>query len=37
MKHEYCVQTDVLETIVASARVEPRHAALLFTLQSNLD
>nr|UII03312.1 hypothetical protein PFGPPNCM_00221 [Paraburkholderia sp.] len=32
MKHEYCVQTDVLETIVTSARAEPRHAALLATL-----
>jgi hypothetical protein len=37
MKSEYCVHTDVLQTIVASARVEPRHTALLAALATRTE
>ncbi|VVD30909.1 hypothetical protein [Paraburkholderia dioscoreae] len=37
MKHEYCVQTDILETVVASAPVELRHAALLAALATRTE
>ncbi|WP_244864203.1 hypothetical protein [Paraburkholderia aspalathi] len=37
MKHEYCVQTDILETVVASAPVELRHTALIAKLATRTE